>query len=187
MMKANNIFEYKSTNYKEFLREFQKSNENKHALIVLAGAFTHNRMASLDEFKREVLGEVIEIDLREVITPYEEESYRNIDACLASIDENASLIIFKNSEQLSGAYTSFSISLSKYATPQEKYFLKKIKSIQKPIILEFKEIDEVDRMLLRKADAVILFKPPSSFAEKLAWKIQNIHVHGSRFLSQRRI
>lgn len=184
-MNAKNTFEYRSANYKEFLKKFRTLDSSKHTLIVLAGPFTSNRKASLDELKREVLGEAIEIDLSEIITPYEEESYKNLDECIQDIEKNAPLVVFKNAEQLNGAYTAFSSSIVKYATPQEKYFLKKVKEINAPVVLEFKDFDQLDRMVVRTADSVVLFRAPSSLIEKLAWKAQNVHVHGSRFLSPR--
>lgn len=184
-MNAENTFEYNSVNYKDFLKRFRNLGDSEHILIAYAGPFTTNREASLDELKREVIGEPVIIDLAEVVTPYEEESYSNLDKCFSSIDEKAPLVIFKNAEQLNGVYTGFTGSVVKYASPQEKYFLNNVSKIKAPVVLEFKEFDQLDRMITRKADAVVLFKAPSSFIEKLAWKVQNIHVHGSRFLSPR--
>ncbi|MEX0844122.1 MAG: hypothetical protein WD022_02530 [Balneolaceae bacterium] len=184
-MKADNTFEYKSANHKEFLKKFRKSDEFAHSLIVLAGSYNTNRKAALDELKREIIGEAVEIDLADIITPYEEESYRNLDEIIDAIDDDVPLVIFRNAEQLNGVYTAFTYSIVKYASPQEKYFLAKVKEINAPVVLEFKDLDQLDRMVVRKADAVILFKAPSSFIDKLVWKVQNVHVHGSRFLSPR--
>jgi hypothetical protein len=184
-MNAENTFEYNSVNYKEFLKKFRNLDSSKHMLIVLAGAFTTNRKATLDELQREVIGTAVEIDLAEIVTPNEEESYINIDKILSAIDEKAPLVIVRNPEQLSGAYTGFTSSIVKYATPQEKFFLKKIAEINAPVVLEFKDIDQLDRTVTRMADAVVIFKEPSSLIEKLAWKVKNVHVHGSSFLSPR--
>lgn len=184
-MNSENTFEYNSVNYKEFLKKFRTGDHSQNSLIVLSGPFSTNRNAALDELKREVLGEPVEIDLAELITPYEEESYQNLDTCIEGIDEKAPMVIFRNAEQLNGVYTGFSSSIVKYGSPQEKYFLRKIKEINAPVVLELKDFDQLDRMVTRMADAVILFKAPSSLIEKLAWKVQNIHVHGSRFLSPR--
>lgn len=184
-MKTENTFEYNSLNYKEFLKAFRNSEHSKHNLIVFAGPFHTNRTAALDELKREVSSRIVEIDLGKIITRYEEESYKNVDDCIESIEKDASMVIFKNAEQLNGVYTSFSSSIVRYASPQEKYFLKKVKEINAPVVIEFKELDQLDRTVVRKADAVVLFKAPSSLIEKLAWKVQNVHVHGSRFLSPR--
>ncbi len=185
MMNQENVFEYNSPHYKDFLKEFRNLDDSDHRLIVLAGTFTTNRKAALDELKREIIGEIVDIDLAEVITPYEDQSYQKIDECFASISGNTSLVIFRNAEQLNGAYTGFTSSVVRYATPQEKYFLKKTKEIKAPVVLEFKNQDELDRTVTRTADAVVLFKPPSSLLEKLAWKAKNVQAHGSRFLSVR--
>ncbi|WP_290967925.1 hypothetical protein [Gracilimonas sp.] len=184
-MDAKNTFEYNSVNYKEFLKKFRNLGDSEHTLIVYAGPFTTNREAALDELKREIIGEAVVIDLAEIVTPYEEESYTNINDCFSSIDEKAPLVIFKNAEQLNGVYTGFTGSVVKYASPQEKYFLRNVDKIKAPVVLEFKEFDQLDRMVVRKSDSVVLFKAPSSFIEKMAWKVQNWHVHGSHFLSPR--
>ncbi|WP_020403030.1 hypothetical protein [Gracilimonas tropica] len=184
-MNAENTFEYNSPKHKDFLKKFRALDGSEHMLIVFAGAFSTNRNEAIDELKREIIGEATEIDLADVITPYEEESYANLDECIQSIDEKAPLVIFRNAEQLNGVYTGFTSSVVKYATPQEKYFLRKIKDVKAPVVLEFKDQDQLDRTITRTADAVVLFKAPSSLIEKLAWKMQNIHVHGSHFLSPR--
>jgi hypothetical protein len=184
-MDAKNTFEYNSVNYKEFLKKFRNLGDSEHTLIVYAGPYTPNREAALDELKREVIGEAVIIDLEKIVTPYEEESYANIDTCLSAIAEKAPLVIFKNAEQLNGVYTGFTGSAVKYASPQEKYFLRNISKIKAPVVLEFKGFDQPDRMVVRKADSVVLFKAPSSFLAKLAWKMQNVDMQGSRFLSPR--
>jgi len=184
-MNTENTFEYNSLNYKEFMKKFRKMDSSQHSLLVYAGAFTTNRKASIDELRREVIGDAVEIDLADIVTPYEEESYKNLDECFASINDDAPLVIFRNAEQLNGVYTGFSSSIVKYASPQEKYFLRNVVKIKAPVIMEYKELDQLDRMAKRTADAVILFKAPSSLIEKLVWKIQNVHVHGSHFLSSR--
>lgn len=184
-MKAENTFQYNSPKYKDLLKEFRQNDGSKHMLIVFAGAFDTNRNAAVNELEREIIGEPVEIDLTEIVTPYEEESYDNIDACLKKIDPKSTLVIFRNAEQLNGVYTAFSASITKYATPQEKYFLEKVKEINCPVLMEFNDLDQLDRTVTRTADSVVLFTPPSSLLENIAWKIKNLHVHGSRFLSPR--
>ena len=184
-MNQDNTFEYNSDNYKNFLKQFRNMDSSEHALIVFAGSYTTFRKAALDELKREVIGEAIEIDLSKIVTPYEQESYENIDKCLNDIDQKVPLVIFKNAEQLNGVYTGYSSSIVRYASPQEKYFIEKVKNIPSPVVLELKDEDQLDRFVKRKADAIVLFKAPSSFIEKLAWKLQNVNVHGSSFLSPR--
>jgi len=71
-MAPRNTFDYNSSDHKQFLRTFRNLEENQHMLIVIAGDFTTDRKTSIDEMKREVLGDAIEIDLADVITPYEQ-------------------------------------------------------------------------------------------------------------------
>lgn len=184
-MATKNIFDYNSSDYKQFLRTFRNLDDNQHMLIVIAGDFTTDRKISIDEMKREVMGEAVEIDLSDIITPYEEESYERLNEVIEGISTDAPLVIFRNAELLNGEYTGFTSSIVRYATPQEKHFLKQVKTINAPVVVELKNQDHLDTTMRRLADIVVLCKAPSSFIEKLAWKIQNIHVHGSRFLSPR--
>lgn len=184
-MKADNITDYNSTQYKDFINKYRTEESQNNKLIVLAGEFTQNRKSAIDEIKRETMGDALEVDTRELITSNEEESYAKIDACVKEISSDTPLVIFRNAEHLNGAYTGYSNSLVIYSTPQEKYFLKKVKEIPAPVVMEMSNSNMVDATLSRSADMVVLFDPPTSFLEKMAWKFQNIHIHGSRFLSPR--
>lgn len=184
-MATKNTFDYNSSEYKQFLRTFRDLDENQHMLIVIAGDFTTDRKISIDEMKREVLGDAVEIDLTDIITPDEEESFMHLNEVIQSISVDAPLVIFRNAELLNGEYTGFTSSIVRYATPQEKNFLKQVSTINAPVVLEFKDQDHLDMTVRRVADAVVICKAPNSFIEKIAWKIQNIHVHGSKFLSPR--
>ncbi|MEX0609809.1 MAG: hypothetical protein WD016_08385 [Balneolaceae bacterium] len=184
-MPEEKIFDFNSSEYKKFLKKFRTQENKKHSLIVFAGEFSANRNYAIDELKRETMGEPVEIDLMHIITQHEEESYANIDSAISEISKDAPLIIFKNGQQLNGAYTGYTNSLVIYSTPQEKYFLEKVKEISAPVVLELNSTSQVDNTIVRKADAVVSFNAPSSFFENIAWKLQNMHVHGSRFLSPR--
>ncbi|MEX0720728.1 MAG: hypothetical protein WD059_08680 [Balneolaceae bacterium] len=184
-MSTENTFDFNSSEYKEFIKKYRNKETKTHSLIVFAGEFSTDRSSAIDELQRETMGEAIEVDLSEIITQNEEESYSNIDASLEKIDDDVPLVIFRNAELLNGAYTGYSNSQVIYSTPQEKYFLKKIKQISAPVLLELSNVNQLDMTLARTADVVVHFNAPSSFLEKMAWKFQNIHVHGSRFLSPR--
>lgn len=184
-MNAENTFEYNSTQYKELIKNYRTEESKKHQLIVFVGEFDVDRASAIDELKRETMGEALEIDLAEIITPIEEESYTSLDNTLENIGNDVPLVIFRNAEQLSGAYTGFTNSNVKYSTPQEKYFIKKAKEIPVPVVVELSSLDQLGKTLSRQADAVVLFNPPTSILEKLTWKFKNVHIHGSRFLSPR--
>lgn len=184
-MQSDHIFDYESPQYHDFLRKFRE-NETKphHSLIVVAGEFDEHRLYAIDEMKREVIGEAQELSISGVITSHEQESFNRIDELFNQVNTQSPLIIFRDAEQINDAYTGFSSSAVRYATPQERYFLSKVKEIPSPVILEF-NTEQIDGTLARQADSVILFPVPTSFLDRLAWKFRNVHVHGSRFSSAR--
>lgn len=184
-MQTKDLTVYDSPEYREFLKSFRQRADKEFSLIVFAGDFTPNRAYAIDELKRETLGEATEVDLRNLITPYEEESYRNIDAMIQDIKDEENLVIFRNAYQLCGVYTGFTSSVQKYATPQEKYFLNKIKELNCPVVLEFDQEDQLDNTVVRHADFTAVFRAPETFIEKMAWKIKQVKVHGSNLSSYR--
>ncbi|MTI88071.1 MAG: hypothetical protein FH748_08895 [Balneolaceae bacterium] len=184
-MDSNTVIEYNSTEYQQFLKDFRSSDEKKNQLIVFAGVFSTNRNYAIEELKREVIGETLILDLSEIITPYEEESYQNIDTALEKVTPDTPLLLCKNAQQLCGAYTGFTSSTVKYATPQEKHFIKQIKALECPVLIDFENEDQLDKTIVRSADTVVLFKEPTSFFERIAWKIKQIKVHGSSLPSPR--
>jgi hypothetical protein len=177
------MIEFNSTAYNEFIRNYRKSDQKR--IIVFAGDFEQNRSYAIDQVQRETLGNILEIDLNEIITPFEEETYENIDSTFSDLAEDIDLIIFRNAGMLSGVYTGFTYSAVKYATPQEKYFLKKLEALSSNVLLEFDHIDQVDRMIERVADISVEFRAPASLIERIAWWAKNIRVNGSNLPSPR--
>lgn len=185
IMESTKAIEFDSTEYQQFLKDYRNLDDNEHRLIVYAGAFDQNRNYSVEELKRETVGDIAELDLAEIITPYESESYEKIDTAIEAIDMNKSLVIFRNAQHLCGVYTGFTYSVEKYATPQEKYFLDKIRTLPCPVVIVFNHEDQLDRTIIRRADHLVLFKEPTSFFERIAWKIKQVRINGSNLSSPR--
>ena len=181
---SNNIFDFNSTSYKEYLKEF-RNNPSQKRTIVFAGNFSENRKYALTQFETETIGETKEVFLSDYITGSELESYSMLDILFKELEDVDSLIVFKNAEQLCGVYIGHTYSVVKYATPQEKYFLKKIKSLKCSIILEFESENHLDKAVERVADAVIRFRVPSSRLEKIFFWLTQVRVHGSNLPSHR--
>lgn len=177
------MIEFNSTAYNEFIRNYRNADHKQ--VMVFAGDFDQNRNYAVDQVKRETLGNIVEIDLNEIITPFEEETYTNIDDVFAGIPDDTSLLIFRNGSMLSGVYTGFTYSAVKYATPQEKYFLNKLGDLTCHVLLDFDHVDQVDRMIQRVADICVQFRAPSSLIERVAWWAKNIRVNGSNLPSPR--
>ena len=178
------MFNFNSTLYKEFLQDF-RDNPTQQRVIVFAGNFSENRKYALSQFESETIGETKEISLSDYITSSEKESYSNLDDLFSQLNETNSLIVFKEAEQLCGVYVGHTYSVVKYATPQEKYFLKKLKELECSVILEFENEDHLDKAIERIADAIIRFPVPSSRLEKLFFWFTQVRVHGSNLPSHR--
>ncbi len=178
------MFDYNSTSYNEFLKTF-RNNPNQKKVIVFAGNFSENRKFALSQFETEVIGEVKKISLNNYISPSEKETLGNLDALFNELKSTNSLIIFKDAEQLCGVYTGHTYSVVKYATPQEKYFIKKIKDLNCSCIIEFEELNHLDKAIERVADAIIRFNVPSSLIEKVFFWLSQVRVNGSNLPSRR--
>lgn len=180
------MFDFNSTSYKEYLKDFRNNTERKR-IIVFAGNFAENRKYALTQFEAETLGETKKINLSDYISVSEEESYAKLDTLFEDLRSVDSLIVFKEAEQLCGVYVGHTYSVVKYATPQEKYFIKKLQQLNCSSILEFENEAHLDKAIQRVADAVVRFRVPSSKLEKLFFWLTQVRVHGSNLPSRRPI
>ncbi len=178
------MFDYNSTSYNELLKSFRENTTSKK-VIIFAGKFAENRKYAISQFERETLGDTTKISLSEYVTSFENESFEKIDSLFEELKDEKSLVIFTDAEQLCGVYTGHTYSVVKYATPQEKYFIKKLKKLRCSVILEFENQDHLDRTILRAADAVVKFPVPSSFLEKVFFWVTQVRVNGSSLPSRR--
>jgi len=178
------MFDFNSTSYKEYLKEFL-NNPSKKRVIIFAGNFSENRKYALTQFESETIGETKEVSLADYISGSEKDSYLKLDNLFKDLSKVDSLVVLKNAEQLCGVYVGHSYSVVKYATPQEKYFIKKLKELNCSVILEFENEDHLDKAIERVADAVVRFPVPSSLLEKFFFWFTQVRVHGSNLPSQR--
>jgi hypothetical protein len=181
---SSNTFDFNSTSYKEYLKEFRNNSDRKR-IIVFAGNFKENRNYALSQFEAETLGETKKISLADYISGSESDSYEKLDSLFEELKTINSLIVFKEAEQLCGVYVGHTYSVVKYATPQEKYFIKKLQDLNCSSILEFENESHLDKAIERVADAVVRFRVPSSKLEKLFFWLTQVRVNGSNLPSRR--
>ncbi len=181
---SDKFFDYNSTSYNEFLDDFRK-NPSKKRIIILAGNFKENRTFALSQFEMEALGNIKEIYLSDYITEFENETYQKLNGLFEKLKTLNSLIVFKKAEQLCGVYVGHTYSVVKYATPQEKYFIKKLNELAPPVILEFENEYNLDKAIERIADVIIRFPVPSSSIEKIFFAISQFRVNGSNLPCKR--
>lgn len=177
---TNKIFDYNSTDYNTFLKSYRQ-NQDEKKILVLAGNFEAHRKYAIEQLISETVGEVVTVDLSDYITKFEEETYRKLDELFQKLESVDGLVVFKGAESLCGPYTGFTYSVEKYATPQEKYFLKKLDDLNCSCILEYLSLEHLDHTITRKADAVIRFRVPGSIIERLFFWLSQISVNGSSF------
>ena len=164
-----------------FLNGVKQMNvESSHYLTLLTG---ENNSAKESFFKKvkQAYGNDLEIvDLRTVISSIEDESYEKIDEMIASLS-NKKYILLTHGDELDGVYTGFSSSVRRYATPQEKYLIKKITSSEKVYFISFEDQHAVTNFMRRHAQTMITFDYPSS----LLGRLKQITLNGSSFSSNR--
>lgn len=156
--------------------------DNSCYLILLAGKNRGAKRDFINKVKKQAGNDIVEIDLRDVVTTVVEESRKNIDKMISSLGSEK-YVLLSNGDQLGGVYTGFSYSVRRYATPQERYLLKRISETEKIFILDLDDIHSVNNSLKRHAHTLITFDYPDSFLGKL----KQITLHGHTFSSKRRV
>lgn len=165
----------------EILNSFNLSPEGN--FIVLAGKNRSSKKNLFSKLKKSA-ADAMEIDLRNIISTVEEETYDNLEELFNSL-KGGEIIYLQNGDVLSGEYTGNTYSYKRYATPQEKYLLKKIENSKAGFILDLLDEANVNNLLERKSIAVIEFKPPKGRLNKLFWNLKQIGVHGHTFENKR--
>ncbi len=169
----------------EFVNHLDEINlDSSYYLILFVGSYKAGKKRIFSKLESK-LGSFKEIDLRDVITLDEQKCFKKIDETFAAIGETEKNLIFRHGDALAGEYTGFTYSSTRYATPQEKYLLKKINSSEKFVIIDLEELENIDKTLERYAQTAILFDKPASFIGKLFWRLRQIHVNGHTFANKR--
>jgi SpoVK/Ycf46/Vps4 family AAA+-type ATPase len=187
MKKQNELsaFPYNDKKVDSFFSELDDINlESSNYLLLLVGPYEAGKKSILSRLQKK-RGNFIEIDIRDMISLNEQTSFRKIDETFSAIGETEKNILFRNGDALAGEYTGFTYSSVRYATPQERYLLKKMTGTEKFFVIDIKEFENIDKTLQRYAQSAILFDQPDSFVSKLFWKLRQIKVHGHTFANKR--
>ncbi|TVR28512.1 MAG: hypothetical protein EA390_11795 [Balneolaceae bacterium] len=157
---------------------------SKGYLLVLAGKYKKGKDDFISDLSNRI-GEINSVDMRAIISSNENESFENIEKLFNSLSEKDRVLYMENYDVLSGEYTGFTYSNVRYATPQEKYLLKKIKDSKRIVIVELVDKANIHSMLKRYTQAVIEFDEPSSSIGKFFWKLKQIRLQGHTFENKR--
>lgn len=186
---AHKELSYSDNEINSLFSKLKKLNVDKsYYLTLLIGPFQKGKNNLLKDAASKLAEEIYSVNLDQVITTNEEETYKNIDNLFELINKQGTKYVhFSNGDRLSGVYTGYSSSVERYATPQERKFLKTINECEKVIFLELKDRHNLNPTLRRMTHTIIKFDEPMSFVDKILWKVKQIRVHGSEFESSRKI
>lgn len=159
---------------------------SKGYLLVLAGKYKKGKDDFISDLSNRI-GEINSVDMRSIISSNEEESYERIEKLFSSLSERDRVLFLENYDVLSGEYTGFTYSNVRYATPQEKFLLKKLKDSKRIVIVGLVDKAGIHSMLQRYAQAVIEFDEPSSAIGKFFWKLKQIRIQGHTFENKRTV
>ncbi|MEX1062696.1 MAG: hypothetical protein WEC12_03765 [Balneolaceae bacterium] len=180
------IFSHEDPQVAPFIEELKEVNvDRSYYLLLLTGPYIKGKKRFLEKMSSAFGRTVTHTDLRDVVTPNLKETQKNIDDLFNSLTEDDYLLFFSHGDRLCGAYTGFTYSKTRYVTPQERYLLEKLKNLEKIVIFDIQDEDNIDNRLKRYAHSLIRFRKPRSLWKRFTWKMDNIDFHGHTFTSKR--
>lgn len=183
---ATRQFDYKSDSFDTLLSNIKEyTTKQGYHLVLLAGDSEEKRKEAFDQILDQTERDVKHVDANTLFSANENATYKRLDELFEMFDAENSIMFVTNGANLCGAFTGYSLSKVKYATPQEKYFLKKIKAHNAFVVIEFETIDGVDITLNRASHAIVTFPVPNSGLKGLMARLKQIHLNGFDLNSKR--
>ncbi len=177
---------FSDPSYKSLLERFEESAEsNDYHMCLFLGVYTPHKEQALQEIASATGREIREVDFNSAVVKSEKETYANLDELFQNLEEEDTLLYFKNGDKLCGAYTGFTHSRIKYASPQERYFLNKIKESRAIAIIDITEYTAADKTLRRAAHSIVRFPLPASPIKRFLWHLKNYSFHGFELRTKR--
>lgn len=152
--------------------------KDRHHLSLFLGVYEPDKKEALKELENKLGKKVTVVDTSELASRIESETFEKLDNFFADMNESDDILYFKNGDKLCGVYTSNSHSHVKYATPQERYFLKKVKEFNGLVIVDIEQFSDADKTLRRAAHSVVSFTLPKSKLKRALWHLKNFSPHG---------
>lgn len=152
--------------------------KDRHHLSLFLGIYTPNKQKALEQLEDKLDKKVTIVDTAELASRIESETFEKLDQFFADMNESDDILYFKNGDKLCGVYTSNSHSHVKYATPQERYFLQKVKTFNGLVIVDIEEFSDADKTLRRAAHSIVSFTLPESKFKRALWHLKNFSPHG---------
>lgn len=161
------------------------ADEKKHHLSLFLGLYEPNKQKALEEIAQKLGREVKTIHTEELVSKIESVTFQRLDDLFDSIKQSDVILYFKNGDKLCGAYTGNSHSRVKYATPQERYFMKKVKQFHGVVVVDIDEYTDADKTLRRAAQSIVSFNLPDSKIQRFMWHLKNYSFHGFELKTKR--
>ncbi len=152
--------------------------KDRHHLSLFLGLYTPNKEKALKDLEQKLNRKIRVVDTSDLSSRIESESFEKLDDFFDNMHQSDDILYFKNGEKLCGVYTSYSHSHTKYATPQERYFLKKVKAFNGLVIVDIEQFSDADKTLRRAAHSIVTFTLPDSTFKRALWHLKNFSPHG---------
>jgi len=156
----------------------QEINNKGHHLCLFLGLYEPNKKVALDQLSDKLGRKVTVIDTEKIVSKIESETFENLDAVFEDLHHSKDIIYFKNGDKLCGTYTGYSHSRVKYATPQERYFMNKVKDFEGLVVVDISEFTDADKTLRRAAQSIVTFTLPKSTLKRFFWHLKHYSFNG---------
>lgn len=176
--KFSNIV-YGDSSFKELTEYLSASkSDDTHHLFLFLGHYDPDKLEAVRELSQAVDLSVEQIDFNDIVSRSETETFVNLDRLFDKYQSGNSILYFSNGAKLCGAYTGFTKSRVKYATPQERYFLKKVQEYKGIVVIDITEYSDADQTIRRAAQSIIKFPLPKSPIKRFLWHLKHWSPHG---------
>lgn len=177
---------YRSGKFETFIQELSDdARHSEHHLSLFLGLYHPNKEKALKKISQTTELSIQRLDFNDFVTKSETETVRNLDTVFKRYKSSGSLLYFQNGDKLCGAYTGFSHSRVKYASPQERHFLKRVQDFEGLVIVDISEYSAADKTIRRAAQSIIRFDLPDSKIQRFMWHLKNYTLHGFELKTKR--
>ena len=156
----------------------ERAKQGIHHLCLFLGLYKPDKEEALSEIASALELTVHQLDLNDFVRKSEQETIENLDALFDKYTSSEAILYFENGDKLCGAYTGFSHSKVKYASPQERHFLRLVQNFEGLIIVDITEYTAADKTIRRAAQSIVRFDMPDSLLKRFMWHLKNYTLHG---------
>ncbi|HKK44677.1 MAG TPA: hypothetical protein VJ964_04100 [Balneolaceae bacterium] len=170
---------FNDSSFKKLLDHLVREKDtHKHHLCLFLGLYEPNKKLALNQLASKLGRKITTIDTEKIVSKIESETFENLDDIFDDLHHSKDIIYFKNGDKLCGTYTGYSHSRVKYATPQERYFMNKVKDFEGLVVVDISEFTDADKTLRRAAQSIVTFTLPNSIFKRFFWHLKHYSFNG---------